>query len=176
MLTVTDTFTLGRFGEVLLSSDGPGNQPGTDARLDTYTQFNTPSASGYSAYLADIATRRIVLDDASSQQNRDPVLFGRDGNPLSASNTLRGGDTVASITGIVDDRFGAADTGNYRIQPTAAVDFDATNPRSATPPAVGGNVQVAAMNVLNYFNGDGAGGGFPTSRGRQHTCRTDPPT
>lgn len=161
VLTVTDTFTLGRFGEVLLSSNGPGNQPGTDARLDTYTQFNLPSASGYSAYLADIATRRIVLDDGASPQNRDPIVFGRDGNPLSASNTLRGGDTVASITGILDDRFGAADTGNYRIQPTAAVDFDATNPRSSTPPAVGGTIQVAAMNVLNYFNGPA----FPTSRG-----------
>jgi hypothetical protein len=30
---------------------------------------------------------------------------------------------------------------------------------------VGGDVRIASVNVLNYFNGDGAGGGFPTSRG-----------
>jgi hypothetical protein len=28
-----------------------------------------------------------------------------------------------------------------------------------------GNLRVATFNVLNYFNGDGEGGGFPTSRG-----------
>ncbi len=28
-----------------------------------------------------------------------------------------------------------------------------------------GNLRVSSLNVLNYFNGDGAGGGFPTQRG-----------
>jgi uncharacterized protein len=32
-------------------------------------------------------------------------------------------------------------------------------------PTVGGNVKVGTFNVQNYFNGDGAGAGFPTSRG-----------
>jgi predicted extracellular nuclease len=34
-----------------------------------------------------------------------------------------------------------------------------------TPPTVGGNIKVASFNVLNFFNGNGAGGGFPTTRG-----------
>ena len=154
-LTVTDTFTLGRFGEVQLAVDGPGNEPGTDARLDQFTQFHEPSVSGNAAYLAQQKLRSILLDDGLGTQNPDSVI-GRDGQPLSATNTLRGGDTVNDLTGVLDQRFG-----EYRIQPTATVDFDATNPRSDTPPAVGGSIQVAALNVLNYFNGPT----FPTSRG-----------
>jgi uncharacterized protein len=146
-LTVTENFQLGRFGQVLLAADGSSNQPGTDARLDQYTQFNAPSVSGYSAYLADIAKRRIYLDDGSSTQNLDPILFGRNGAPLSATNTLRSGDSVASITGILDERFEC-----YRIQTSTGVNFTAANPRPTAAPAVGGTLKVANFNILNYFN------------------------
>ncbi|GAB3985300.1 hypothetical protein GCM10028807_00240 [Spirosoma daeguense] len=159
-LTVTEYFQLGRYGQVVLSSTGASNNPGTDARLDQYTQFNAPSVSGYSAFLADIAKRRIILDDGSSVQNPDPIIFGRGGNPLSASNTLRGGDEVASITAILDERLEG-----YRLQTTTGVNFLATNTRPATPPTVGGTLKVSSFNLLNYFNGNGTGGGFPTSRG-----------
>ena len=30
---------------------------------------------------------------------------------------------------------------------------------------MGGTLKVASFNVLNYFNGNGPGGGFPTARG-----------
>ncbi|HVG17108.1 MAG TPA: ExeM/NucH family extracellular endonuclease, partial [Chitinophagaceae bacterium] len=32
-------------------------------------------------------------------------------------------------------------------------------------PSLTGNLKIASFNVLNYFNGNGSGGGFPTSRG-----------
>ncbi len=156
-LTVTEHFQLGRFGQVVLSADGPSNQLGTDGRLDQFTQFNDPNAANYSAYLAEIAKRRIVLDDGLTIQNPDPIIHARDGQPLSASNTLRGGDTVTGLTGILDDRFGAANIGNYRLQPIAPVDFQGTNPRPSSTPDVGGNLKIASFNVLNYFNGDGTG-------------------
>ncbi|MCL1465141.1 ExeM/NucH family extracellular endonuclease [Argonema galeatum] len=162
-LTVTENFQLGRFGQIVLSATGASDQAGTDARLDQYTQFNTPSVSGYAAYQADIANRRIYLDDGSGVQNSDPILFGRGGNPLSASNTLRGGDTVANITGVLDQRFEG-----YRIQTSTGVNFTPANPRPNTPPSVGGTLKVASFNVLNYFNGDGVGGGFPTARGAEN--------
>jgi len=146
-LTVTENFQLGRYGQVVLAVDGASNQAGTDARLDQYTQFNAPSVSGYTAYLAELAKRKIYLDDGSSTQNVDPTIFARGGNPLSATNTLRGGDTVASITGILDERFEG-----YRIQTSTGVNFTATNLRPNTPPAVGGTLKVASFNVLNYFN------------------------
>ncbi len=169
-LTVTEHFQLGRFGQVVLSSDGASNQPGTDGRLDQFTQFNAPSVSGFAAYQNELAKRRIVLDDGLTVQNPDPIIHGRDGQPLSATNTLRGGDTVTGLTGILDDRFGDANIGNYRIQPLAPADFQPTNPRPDEVPDVGGRLKVAAFNVLNYFNGDGMGGGFtsPEQRGAEN--------
>ncbi|MFB2644698.1 ExeM/NucH family extracellular endonuclease, partial [Raphidiopsis sp. BLCC-F218] len=146
-LTVTENYQLGRYGQVILAVDGPSNQPGTDARLDQYTQFNSPNVSGYTIYRTELAKRRIYLDDGSSTQNLDPILFGRGSNPLSATNTLRSGDTVGNITGILDQRFEG-----YRIQTSSPVNFNASNPRPATPPNVGGTLKVASFNLLNYFN------------------------
>ncbi len=164
-LTVTEHFQLGRFGQVVLSATGASNQPGTDARLEQYTQFNDPSVAGYSAYLDEIATRRIILDDGKATQNPDPIIFARDGEPLSATNTLRGGDTVANITGVLDQRFEG-----YRVQTSTGVDFTPANPRPEATPDVGGTLKVASFNVLNYFNGNGTGGGFtsPEQRGAEN--------
>lgn len=145
-LFVTEYFNLDRFGEVVLASDGPGNAPATDGRLDQFTQFNAPSVSGFEAHQEALSTRRIVLDDGQTIQNPDPIVLGRGGNPLSMTNTLRGGDTVNDLTGVLSFGFG-----EYRIQPTTPVDFQATNPRPATPEDVGGNLKVASFNVLNFF-------------------------
>ena len=136
-LTVTDTFALGRYGQVGLS--------GGD-RLGQYTQFNAPSISGYANYLANLQDDYIILDDGSGAQNPDPEIFARGGQPLSAANTLRGGDTVASVTGVLDERFEG-----YRIQTTASVDFQPTNVRPTAAPEVGGTLRVADANLLNYF-------------------------
>jgi uncharacterized protein len=60
---------------------------------------------------------------------------------------------------------------NWRMHPIdideLSVDFqkNRTRERPLTPPEVGGQLTVASYNVLNYFNGDGQGGGFPTARG-----------
>ncbi len=165
-LVVTENFQLGRFGQLILATNGSSNQTGTDARLDQYTQYNLPSTSGYATYLADIAKRRIYLDDGRGVQNPDPIIFGRGGNPLSAANTLRGGDEVATVAGILDERFEG-----YRIQTLTSPNFLATNARSTTPPSVGAStLKVASFNVLNYFNGNGSGGGFPTPRGANNAA------
>lgn len=147
-LTVTENFTLGRFGEVSLSVGG---------RLFNPTSLTTPGAAALA--LQDLNNRRrIVLDDGNNQQNIDPTFYPAGG--LSAANTLRSGDTINGLAGVLEQRFGV-----YRVQPIGAVNFNAANPRSSTPDSVGGSLKVAAMNVLNYFNGNGLGGGFPTSRG-----------
>jgi predicted extracellular nuclease len=147
-LTATETFTLGRFGEVSLSGAG---------RLFTPTAVAAPGAAANA--VADQNNRsRIILDDGNGQQNIDPTRYPQGG--LSASNTLRVGDTLSSLDGVMDYRFGA-----YRIQPVGPIAFDHTNPRPAAPDSVGGNLKVASFNVLNFFNGNGLGGGFPTPRG-----------
>jgi len=148
-LTVTEHFQLGRFGQVVLSSGGRLAQP---------TQVAAPGTEAQSRQAAN-DLNRILLDDHVNNQNPDPILFGRSGDPLSASNTLRGGDTVAGVVGVMTFGWaGNAASGNaYRVRPVNALgggvpDFQPTNPRPATPDAVGGTLQVGALNVLNYFN------------------------
>ncbi len=145
-LFVTEYFNLDRFGEIVLASDGASNEPGTDGRLEQFTDFNSPDVAGFAAYQEAIATRRIVLDDGQTVQNPDPIIHGRGGNPLSSTNTLRGGDTVDNLSGVLSFGFG-----EYRIQPVNPVDFQATNPRPLTPDPVGGDLKVAGFNVLNFF-------------------------
>lgn len=152
-LTATEVFNLGRFGEVSLSGVG---------RLYTPTAITTPGTAAI-AQLDQNNRSRIILDDGNSLQNIDPTLYPQGG--LSALNTLRVGDTLPGLTGVMDFRFS-----NYRIQPVGPINFDPTNPRTANPADVGGNLKVASFNVLNFFNGngsgvDGAAGGFPTARG-----------
>jgi uncharacterized protein len=147
-LTVSDTYNLGRFGEIILSQGGRLFQP---------TNLAAPGSAA-SAVQVENERRTILLDDANGQQNRDPVRYPTGG--LSASNALRAGFTITDLMGILDQRFGT-----YRIQPVGDVNFVATNSRPTTSPDVGGNVRIASMNVLNYFNGNGQAGGFPTSRG-----------
>jgi uncharacterized protein len=147
-LTATEVFNLGRFGEVSLSGAG---------RLYTPTAITTPGAAAI-AQLAQNNRSRIILDDGNNQQNIDPTRYPQGG--LSATNTLRVGDTLAGLTGVMDFRFN-----NYRIQPVGPISFDHTNVRTVAPEPVDGNLKVASFNVLNFFNGDGLGGGFPTARG-----------
>ena len=147
-LVATDTFTLGRFGEVALA---------LDARLPIPTHAATPGAPAQA--VRDLNLRsRVLLDDGNNQQNIDPTIHPIGG--LSATHTLRTGDTVTALTGVLEQRFG-----EYRVQPIGPVPFVASNPRPVAPAGVGGSLRVASFNVLNYFNGDGSGGGFPTARG-----------
>lgn len=130
-LHVSGNFTLGRFGELVLSPQDrlyhPNNHPElspADAR-----DFNARS--------------RLVLDDTSSVQNPNPIPFlsapGSDG-------TRRAGDVVKQLEGILNWGF---DT--YRLQPTQTPAFEPRNARPAAPAEVGGSLKVASLNVLNYF-------------------------
>lgn len=144
-LFVAEYFNLDRFGEIGLAVDGPGNAAGTDGRVEQFTQFNAPDVQGFADYQREVSRRQIVLDDGNVQQN-PPFFFGRGGQPLSASNPLRGGDTITNLTGIV-----SFDFGKYRIHNNTGVDFQPTNPRPERLSDVGGSLKVASLNVLNFF-------------------------
>lgn len=145
-LYVTEYFNYDRFGQITLSSDGPSNAPGTDGRLDQFTQFNAPDTAGFEAYQQAIATRKIILDDGRTEQNPQVLPFARGAQPLSATNPLRGGDTVNNLTGVL-----SFDFGSYRIQANQGINFQPTNPRLEAPNEVGGSLTVASLNVLNFF-------------------------
>jgi predicted extracellular nuclease len=147
-LTVSEVYGLGRYGEVVLSSGGrlwiPTNKvsPGEPAqRLQAQNDLN-----------------RIVLDDGRSGQNPDPIRYPSP--ELDAYRTLRVGYEVNEVRGVLHYL-----AGSYRVQPTQQPQFVAQNPRPAAPQTIDGRLRVASFNVLNYFNGDGNGAGFPTSRG-----------
>jgi len=158
-LTVTETFTLGRFGEVSLSAGGRIFNPTNfiDPNDNPASGTNSTGTSNVAAVTAqqDLNNRsRILLDDGSSVQNPPIIPFL---NP--ADTTLRIGSSINSLTGVLDFAFS-----NYRLQPTVTPSFNYA-PRPAVPTVGNSNVKTAVFNVLNYFNGDGLGGGFPTSRG-----------
>ncbi len=144
-LAVSEYFDLARFGEIVLTAD---------EREFQFTQTQTPSVAGYTAYLADLATRRIVLDDASNDQNdatggpldNEPYFYPTPG--LSTQNYVRGGDTITGLTGVMEYSFGA-----WKLRPVPGADytFTSVNERPSGPDEVGGRLTVASFNVLNYF-------------------------
>lgn len=146
-MSVTEHFQLGRFGQVTLSQGG---------RLEQPTNVAAPGAEAAAVQTAN-DRRKIILDDTSQAQNVDPIVFGRGGQPLSAANTLRGGDTVTDLTGVLNYTWGgnASSPNAYRIRPVtpaSTVDFQPTNLRPQASPAVGGDTRVVGMNLLNFFN------------------------
>lgn len=151
-LTVSEVHELGQYGSVLLSN----------GRLRAPT--NTAEPAQAKAHADANARNRLILDDGSSQRNPASVRYPPPG--LSAANTLRAGHTVSNVEGVMERRYGA-----WRLQPvpnTPAPHFDASaNPRAAAPTRdPRADLRVASFNVLNYFNGDGKGGGFNAPRNR----------
>ena len=148
-LYVTEHFQLGRFGQVVLSSGGRLQQPTNVA----------PAGAPAQALQAANNLNRIILDDASQDQNPDPIVFGRGGSPLSASNTLRGGDTATGIVGVMTYTWaGNAASGNaYRVRPINALGGGVptssrpTRARQSRRPSAA-RCGSSGMNLLNFFN------------------------
>ena len=158
-MTVSEHFSLARYGELLLSVNGRLLQPTevVDPNDDPASGNNSSGTSNVAAVSAraNLNLRSsILLADTSATQNPAVIPFL---DP--ANNTIRLGTTITNLTGILNHSFG-----NYAIHATEAPAFSYA-PRPLSPPAVGGNLKVASFNVLNFFNGNGTGGGFPTTRG-----------
>jgi len=148
-LTVTDTYFLGRFGQVTLS--------GID-RLYQPTQLTLPGTTAVSLQQAN-DLNLVLLDDSLQIQNPDPIPFGRGQQPLTAENTLRSGDTISGLSGVLTYTWGghSASPNAWRIRPVGAggtdlPDFQPANPRPDVPPAIPGRLRIVSMNTHNYFN------------------------
>lgn len=79
--------------------------------------------------------------------------------PDGARPALPVGARLAGLAGVMGH-----DGERQRLYPEALPQaaFDDTQPIA---PAERGRIRVVSLNLLNYFNGDGRGGGFPTERG-----------
>lgn len=146
-LVVSDHYSYTQYGELTLAPEIlfiPTNlyRPGTPEAIAR----------------ADLNKRsRLILDDLDATQYPAQLKYPAPG--LSAYNTVRLGDQVNNISGVLDYFKG------WRMMPIGDVQFTQL-PRPVKPELPGtGSLRVASANVLNYFNGDGLGGGFPTSRG-----------
>lgn len=140
-LYINEYFNYDRFNEIVLGPE----------RFFQPTAVYDPGSADAAA-LADLIVRsRITLDDGRTIQNPDPARHPN-GFEFTLANRFRGGDTLDNVVGVLDYSFGL-----YRIQPTAGATYTAVNPREAAPD-VGGSIEVASFNVLNYFTTLGSRG------------------
>ncbi|QDC26804.1 ExeM/NucH family extracellular endonuclease [Georgenia yuyongxinii] len=151
--TVTDTFDTNRFGSVgLAAGTEPLVQPSETANPVT-------DRAAFDAVAAGNAARAVTLDDGSSWDytnfnqpyHQTPIPY------LSLENPVRVGAAVTFTDPVIlDYRF------QWNFQPTTQVTgtngaAPATfeNTREAAPEQVGGDIQLAFFNVLNYFTTTG---------------------
>ena len=133
-LTVNGNAYLGERGELTLSN----------GRREIPTNRYVPGSPEARALAASNAANIVVLDDGIFvTPTTIPYLF-QDG-------TVRAGDTVTDLTGVLD--FGAMGGGGaaFKLQPTLPPTFSRTNARTPAPQVAAGNVRVASANVLNFF-------------------------
>jgi 5'-nucleotidase len=144
---VSSTHQLGSFGTLWLS---PGQlavksteQIGAGAEADAIAAANRAA--------------RLLLDDGYNAQISNAAHVGEQPY-FTAEEIVRIGDAVEfPATGMVLS-FGFND---WRLQPQVPITsngpaeyvagFDARNVRPTSPPSVGGDIQVAAFNVFNYY-------------------------
>ncbi|MGY1845237.1 ExeM/NucH family extracellular endonuclease [Modestobacter sp. SYSU DS0875] len=162
--TVTEVYNLNRYGEVMLAA---GTEP-----LRQATDVVEPGAEAI-AYEEANAQRVLLLDDGRSTNLSTAGLEPSYG---SLEDAIRVGDQVTSfgdVPYVLDYRYDA-----WRAQPVTVVtaetegtaSFDDSNPRTDAPEEVGGDVQVASFNVLNYFTtfgGDARGAENPAELAEQ---------
>ncbi|WP_313818396.1 ExeM/NucH family extracellular endonuclease [Citricoccus sp.] len=147
--TITDNYDVNAFGSLGLA---PGTSP-----LDNPTSVANPGAEAQ-AVMAENAEKLIVLDDGASTNFRSAPGNQNKLPYLNIDDPARVGSAVTfSEPVILDYRYEA-----WNFQPTQHLThenaaevqpatFENTREAEATPEDVGGNVQLASFNVLNYF-------------------------
>lgn len=158
-LVVNGHYRLARHGQFTVAHE----------RLYTPTQHVKPGeAARLQALQNELA--QLIIDDNVTTAGATAMAAQLG---LTADQPLRSGDQLAPVQGILNQHHA-----QYQLQPTSAISVVARHERPAAPTAPATNtIRVAAFNVLNYFNGEGATKTFPTKRGarthaefeRQHT-------
>lgn len=142
-LVISEYFNYDRFGEVVVALPAEGEE-----RPMTPTALFAPDSAEAIAR-ADLNLRsRITIDDGFTNQNPDTVVHPITRDDFTSDNAFRGGDQVSGLTGPLFEAFGL-----YRILPFAEGGYDTYTQTiaPAEPDPVGGSLQVASMNTLNYF-------------------------
>jgi predicted extracellular nuclease len=133
-LTVNQNAFLGDRGELVLSY----------GRREVPTNRHRPRTPEAQALAAANAANIVVLDDGVFAVPAQIPYLGVDG-------TVRSGDIVSDLTGVLDYNSIGGGGAAFKVQPTEAPLFTRANPRPAAPAFTGGNLKVASANVLNFF-------------------------
>ena len=138
-LVVQQNYFQGRYGQLTLG----------DGRL---FQVNNFSMGGNT----EAPLSAVILDDAKTAQNPNPIPYLAVDGAVRAGNTVTGGLSGILDNGVINTSTSATawPLAYYRLQPLdpAGVTFNATvNARTTTPPEVGGRLTIVGSNVLNYF-------------------------
>lgn len=149
-LTVAGTHRADKYGELLVNFGD---------RLRTPSDAVAPGDAAR-VLAAENARRMLRLDDGSDAEQPASIWY------LPKTGLPRTGTRLSKVEGILDQR-----GGSYRLQLTAKPAFKRTTPPAA--PKVGGDVRIAGLNLENFFNGDGQGGGFPTPRGARNPAELE---
>ncbi len=150
--TVTNTYSTNQYGEVGLAA---GTTP-----LQQPTDVARPGSAEAEAVEADNAARALVLDDGATTNFLSTT--NRDLTPPYVSLTepiIVGASVTFTEPYIVDWR-----NDTWKLNPTAPLVGDGAgtdgaefeNTRTEAPEEVGGDLSIAAFNVLNYFTTLGA--------------------
>ncbi|TDP38262.1 hypothetical protein DEU29_105114 [Idiomarina aquatica] len=145
-LTISGHYPLARYGYFDVSS----------GRLFTPTQVALPGSEAAAVAEAN-ELNRLQIDDNSQLEPKSlphQQLFH------GPQQSLRSGATLKPLSGVLSQF-----RDDYRLQPTKPPQLAQRSRITAILPKRKNEVRVASFNVLNYFNGDGMGGGFPTERG-----------
>jgi 5'-nucleotidase len=148
--TVSDTYSTNQYAEIGLASG--------DAPLITPTEIARPGSADYAEAVASNAARSVTLDDGASinflgsTANKDIAL-----PYLTQNRAITVGSAVAFTEPVVLDYRNEA----WKFQPTSQLTADEALPasfsdvRESKPTDVGGDIQIAGFNVLNYFTTTG---------------------
>jgi predicted extracellular nuclease len=136
-MTIAYLRDMERYGAIQLSQNG---------RLFIYTNKSAPDVAGYAAYLEEVASRSIILDDGLLTQNARPIRYL--GPPY-----IRIGDTTTGLTGNLRFSRGSGGSGgeHYRLMPTRDPSFVSVNRRPDSAPDFGDALIVASANFDNFF-------------------------
>lgn len=153
-LTIIENYNLARFGEIVVSA---GTQMQPTQLYDAQTQQAEIEALNEAN-----GNNRLIFEDNSTSQNPEQFTYlpggaGDNGNGYldigddfgDDGSTIRLGAEMDSAKGVINYAYG-----DYRLNVTETLELDpATNEgaREDAPSDVGGTLQVASYNVLNYF-------------------------
>jgi len=148
-LVLSGNETLLRHGELAVVFGGE--------RLYAPTELAAPGPAAREAERHNRQRSLLVDDGRKGEYPRNLWMLPRS---VSAQAPYRVGSLLYGLEGVIDQRHG-----RWRLQLARPIARVEQAPRPQAPARSGGSVRVASFNVLNFFNGDGRGGGFPTQRG-----------